>query len=63
MNPAGKLQMAMELYNKGMLCKCTNHQPIGYRDLERIEEEFELIHEDDCEGHVKIKELLFGDLK
>lgn len=60
MNPAGKLQMVMELVNLGFLCNCNEiervddgEDPNGFPlDREQIK------HRDDCQGKEKIKELL-----
>lgn len=56
MNPAAKFQTVMELYDKGLLCGCYNWIEI---DGDRYEELTEtLVHDTDCKGKEKIKELL-----
>lgn len=61
MNSAGKLQVAMELYNSGMLCKCSNWIEIEDEWLD--ESEKVLQHESECEGREKFKQLINGEIK
>lgn len=54
-NPAGRLQLAMELYDAGMLCKCRG------KDLIQNEDGFwryELKHHESCEGKAKLQVML-----
>ena len=51
-NPAGKVEMVMEMYNHGMLCKCETWVLIEET------EDFYLEHDDTCCGRVTARELL-----
>lgn len=56
MSTAAKLEMAMEFYNKGILCKCTYWAET--EEDEMGESEYILIHTDDCKGKDELKKLL-----
>lgn len=52
MTPAGKLELILALYNRGMLCSCTEV------DYDSEEEDKPIIHKDDCIGKAIVRELL-----
>jgi hypothetical protein len=53
-SPATKLHMVMELYNSGLICKCSNWAKTD-NDDESVEM---LIHEKDCIGKEEIRKLI-----
>lgn len=57
MNPAGKLEMIMNLYSSGILCNCNEYEEREHPDDYEFREKV-LIHKDDCTGKDKVKELL-----
>jgi len=60
MTYAGKIEMAMELFEQGMLCKCSKTKPIVHTDMSNGNEyeTKEILHDEDCEGKLKALELI-----
>lgn len=61
-NPAGKLQIAQDLLDHGMLCKCDNWVVVpaySLEDADDMDQEV-LQHDNKCEAVKKYLELLNG---
>lgn len=55
-SPAARLQMAMDLYAQGILCKCNQ---ISEHEDEETGAKYEILtHDKDCIGRDKVMELL-----
>lgn len=60
MSVAGKIEMVMQLYENGFLCKCSEKEFIRELNYDDNEEETKevLKHEIGCAGKDKVKELI-----
>jgi hypothetical protein len=56
MNAAGKLEMIMDLFKQGMLCKCNKTELVEQNDEGLFREH--LIHDENCEGKQAVRDLL-----
>ncbi len=60
MSPAAKLDILVELYERGLLCKCNKTMLVEGEDVitgQRIWTE-KLVHKKICQGKIKLKELM-----
>ena len=61
MTPAGRFDLVVDLYEKGLLCHC-NHTTIeDYEDENGYVREEIIVHFPDCPGKLKMAELLGYD--
>lgn len=56
MNPAGKLDMILELYTAGCLCDCRRQERVWDEEDERYV--YEVLHRKLCKGRLVIMDML-----
>lgn len=60
MNPAGKLELILNLFDQGLLCKCEETQ-VGEYDEYTETALYEIIHKPYCEAVQKVKDFIKYD--
>lgn len=58
MNAAGRLELLIEMYSKGLLCSCKKNEVVWKKTEEGTYPEAEVAHEKNCDGRVKVMALL-----
>lgn len=57
MNPAAKIETLINIYDSGLLCKCCEYDIVHIEDTVKLE----LRHSTNCEGRVKLQEIMFSE--
>jgi len=61
MNPAGRINMLLDLYRQGMLCSCVETEVVCNALTD--EPELEVVHNEHCTARIKMMELLASEDK